>query len=288
MSNAGRFGIILLLLITLSLISMPAFAQVDFSGEWAPRFYEDAPERGPGPELADYLGIPINEAARMRGDTWQASQQTLAEWQCRPHGGFYIWRGPSNLTISKEVDPVTRQITAFHAEWLRSVDNVVYLDGRPHPSPNAAHSWGGFATGTWEGDTLRVDVTHLKENYVRRNGLPLSDKAKVTEYWYRHGDFLTVYTVAEDPVYLTEPFIRSSDYELDVHQRVPPYPCAVVEEIDRPEGFVPHWLPDANPDLHEFADRHGIPYEATRGGAETMYPDYRFKVRELMKNSPKK
>jgi hypothetical protein len=273
--------LVFLLVIAMSVIVPPAFAQVDFSGEWAPRFYEDAPERGPGPELADYLGIPINDAARLRGDAWQASVQTLAEWQCRPHGGFYIWRGPSNLTISKEVDPVTRQITAFHAEWLRSVDNIFYLDGRPHPSPNAAHSWGGFATAKWEGDMLTVDVTHLKENYVRRNGLPLSDKATVVEHWYRHGDFLTVVTIATDPVYLTEPFIRSTDYELDLHQRVPPYPCGVVEEIDRPEGYVPHWLPGTNPDLHEFAEKHDLPFEATRGGAETMYPDYRFKVKDM-------
>ena len=278
----------LLLLTAMPLMSLPAFAQVDFSGEWAPRFYEDAPERGPGPELADYLGIPINAAARQRGDTWQASIQTLAEWQCRPHGGFYIWRGPSNLTITKEIDPVTRQITAFHAEWLRSVDNVFYLDGRPHPSENAAHSWGGFATAKWEGDMLTVTITHLKENYVRRNGLPLSDKATVTEHWYRRGDFLTVVTIANDPVYLTEPFIRSTDYELDLHQHVPPYPCGVVEEVDRPEGYVPHWLPGTNPDLHEFAEKHDLPFEATRGGAETMYPDYRFKVKEMSKNSPKK
>src|SRR5438105_1246335 len=168
--NGGNMGgSRLAAIFALILIATPAFAQVDFSGEWAPRFYEDQPERVPGPELGDYLGIPINDAARMRGDTWQASIQTLDEWQCRPHSADYIWRGPSPLRITKEVDPVTRQITAFHAEWLRSVDNVIYLDGRPHPPDYAAHTWGGFATGKWEGDTLTVTVTHLKEGYVRRN-----------------------------------------------------------------------------------------------------------------------
>src|SRR3954462_14704636 len=132
----------------------PAFAQVDFSGEWAPRFYEDQPERVPGPELGDYLGIPINEAGRMRGDTWDASVQTLPEWQCRPHSADYIWRGPSNLRIWKEVDPVTRKISAWHAEWLRSVDNVIYMDGRPHPPEYAEHTWGGFATGELVGNTM--------------------------------------------------------------------------------------------------------------------------------------
>ena len=159
----------------------------------------------PGPELGDFLGIPINDAARLRATAWDASLQTLREWQCRPHSADYIWRGPSQLKISKEVDPVSREIVAFHAEWLRSVDRPVYLDGRPHPSPNAPHTWGGFSTGKWEGDMLTVTVTHLKEGYLRRNGLPRSDKATVREHWIRNGDFLTVMTVVTDPVYLTEP-----------------------------------------------------------------------------------
>src|SRR5579884_1555851 len=94
--------------------SMPVFAQVDFSGEWGVRMYEDQLERVPGPELGDYLGIPINDADRMRADTWSASMMTLPEWQCRPHSEDYIWRGPSALHISKEVDPVSRDVTAFH------------------------------------------------------------------------------------------------------------------------------------------------------------------------------
>src|SRR5207237_151964 len=127
---------------------------VDFTGEWAPRFHEDEPERVPGPELGDYLGIPINDAARLRALAWEASIQTLPEWQCRPHSADYIWRGPSPLRIWKEVDPVSRQVVAWHAEWLRSVDRSIYMDGRPHPSPNAPHTWAGFSTGTWDRHAL--------------------------------------------------------------------------------------------------------------------------------------
>ena len=276
-----------LLLVCVFAASAPAFAQVDFTGEWAPRFYEDQPERVAGPELGDYLGLPITDAARMRADTWNAAIQTLPEWQCRPHSADYIWRGPSNLHIWKEVDPVTREITAFHAEWLRSVDNVYYLDGRPHPSPNAAHTWAGFATAKWEGNMLTVTVTHLKEGYVRRNGVPRSDLATVTEHWIRHGNWLTVVTIVNDPVYLSEPFIRSTDYELDEHQLVPPYPCDVVEEVDRPKGVVPSFLPDSNPSLHDFAAARHLPFEATRGGAETMYPEYRKKLAAMPKSDKK-
>jgi hypothetical protein len=267
---------------------VPAFAQIDFSGEWAPRFYEDFPERVPGPELGDYLGLPINAAARLRGDSWDASLLTLPEWQCRPHGADYIWRGPSNLRIWKEVDPVTREWVAFHAEWLRSVDRPVYLDGRPHPPEYARHLWAGFSTGKWEGDVLTVTVTHLKESYIRRNGIARSEKATVTEHWIRHGDWLTIAVIVNDPVYLTEPFIRTTNYQFDLHQHIPPYPCDVVEEVDRPRGAVPHHLPGTNTFVTEFPHRYGIPEEAARGGAETMYPEYRQKLKKLMSDSSKK
>ncbi|MBI2150913.1 MAG: hypothetical protein HYU27_09975 [Acidobacteria bacterium] len=275
-------------LLVMLLAGLPAFAQVDFSGEWAPRFHEDQPERVPGPEIGDYLGLPINEAARMRADTWAASIQSLPEWQCRPHSADYIWRGPSQLRITKEVDPVTRQITAFHAEWLRSVDNVYFLDGRPHPTASAPHTWGGFATAKWEGDMLTVTVTHLKEGYVRRNGVPRSDLATVTEHWMRHGNWLTIVTIVNDPVYLSEPFIRTTDYELDERQLVNPYPCDVVEEVERGKTVVPHFLPGANPNLQGFAENHELPFEATKGGPETMYPEYRAKLAGMPKAAKKK
>ena len=285
--RSGRIPIVgLAVLLSGIFYAIPAAAQVDFSGEWAPRFYEDQPERVPGPELADYLGLPINDAARLRADSWQASVMTLPEWQCRPHGADYIWRGPSNLTITKEEDPLTREVRAFHLEWLRSIDNPVYLDGRPHPDKDGLHSWGGFATGKWDGDMLTVTITNIKEGYLRRNGMPRSDQATVTEHWVRHGDFLTVTVVTEDPVYLTEPFIRSTDYELNVHQRVPPYPCEMVTEIERPKGVIPHYLFNTNPNLFEFGEKHGIPFEVTRGGAETAYPEYRKKLKQLMGPNP--
>jgi hypothetical protein len=276
-----KLGWLLAVALLLASVATPAYAQVDFSGEWAPRFWEDQPERVPGPEIGDYLGIPISDAARLRAAAWDASIQTLPEWQCRPHSADYIWRGPSNLRISKEVDPVSREITAFHAEWLRSVDRVVYLDGRPHPPEEALHTWAGFSTAHWEGNMLVIRTTHLKEGYLRRNGLPRSDKATLSERWIRNGDILTVMTIVYDPVYLTEPFVRTTDYELDVRQNIPPYPCGVVQEIDRPKGQVPHYLPGTNPYLSEFAVRHKLPLDATRGGAETMYPDFQQKLRTM-------
>jgi len=267
--------------LALLLIAIPAFAEMDFSGDWAPRVYEDQLERIPGPMLGDYLGLPFNEAGRMRADTWSASVMTLPEWQCRPHSADYIWRGPSNLRIWKEVDPLSRETVAWHAEWLRSIDRPVYMDGRPEPSPNASYTWAGFSTGKWEGDMLTTKVTHMKEGYIRRNGSARSDKATLTEHWIRHGDWLTVMTIVTDPVYLTEPFVRTTDYELDVHQHVPPYPCNVVTEVERPKGVVPNVLPGKNEGLLEFPAMYRLPADAVRGGAETMYPEYRKKMKGM-------
>jgi glyoxylase-like metal-dependent hydrolase (beta-lactamase superfamily II) len=286
--NLSRSAVSTFFLFIALCTAAPVSAQVDFSGEWAPRLWEDQPERVPGPELGDYLGIPINDAARLRAETWDASIQTLPEWQCRPHSADYIWRGPSNLRISKEVDPVSRETTAYHAEWLRSVDRAIYLDGRPHPPANALHTWAGFSTAKWNGDMLTVTVTHLKEGYLRRNGLPRSDKATLTEHWIRNGDLLTVMTIINDPVYLTEPFVRTTDYELDLRQQVPPYPCGVVQEVDRKKGEIPSFLPGANPYTTEFATRHKLPIDATRGGAETMYPDFLAKARTQPPTPPRR
>ena len=74
------------LTLVLGLSSVTASAQIQLSGVWNPmRSHEDEAERGPGPELGDYLGLPINDAARLRADSWSASRMTLPEQQCRVH-----------------------------------------------------------------------------------------------------------------------------------------------------------------------------------------------------------
>src|SRR5205807_3953634 len=131
-----------LLLAVVAGLAATAFAQFgpanpsaprDPSGEWAPRFHEDQPERIPGPEIGDYLGLPINDAARLRGDSWDASLLTLPEHQCKPHPADYSPRGPANLRITKEVDKDSQQIVAFHTHisW-QAPERTIWMDGREH------------------------------------------------------------------------------------------------------------------------------------------------------------
>jgi hypothetical protein len=265
-----------LVLLAMTLIDVRAYAQMEFSGEWTT--VQDEDNTG-NPYVGEFVGIPMSRAGSLRAQAWNASLYTLPEWQCRPHGAMYISRGPSQVRIWKEVDPVSRQITAYHAEWLRSVDNPYFMDGRPHPSSDLTpHTWGGFSTAVFEGEMLKITTTHLKEDYYRRNGVPSSDRATLTQYWIRRGDILTWVTIAYDRLYLSEPMIRSSEYRFAPNQQITPYPCTAVEEIDRPQGVVPHHLPGTNPFLREFGEKFNIPIEATMGGAASMYPELARKI----------
>jgi hypothetical protein len=262
------------------LLSAPAFAQADLAGNWAPLYHEDFPERIPGPELGDYMGIPINDAARLRGDSYDADRiSVVQEYQCRPHGSDYSMRGLSNMRVDQILDPDTQRLIAIHVRMnFQEMERTIWMDGRPHPPDLAAHTFPGFSTGTWDNNMLNVYTTHLKESYLRRNGLPRSDKATYTDHWVRHGNYLTVTTVITDPVFLTEPLVRSQTWILDPGQRLARDVCEYVPEIPKAADYVPNHLPGTNPFLHEVADWYGLPYDATRGGAETLYPEYRLKM----------
>jgi hypothetical protein len=176
-------------------------------------YFEDQTERGPGPELGDYLGLPISDAARQFADSWDPSRITLPEEQCRVHVSPYIYRGPLNLRIWEEKHPKTQNLIAIkHYISTYEQTRTIWMDGRPHPGPNAPHTWMGFSTGHYEGDMLVIETTHLKQGWLRRNGLPMSDQARMTEYLVRRDDLLTHIFILTDPVYLTEPLIKSEEF----------------------------------------------------------------------------
>jgi hypothetical protein len=259
----------------------PAAAQVDFSGVWAPIMHEDSIERAAGPDIGDFLGLPINDAARQRAEAWDASLLTLPEHQCKPHPSTYGFRGVGNLRIWNDVDPDNGRVVAVHThiQWMEQ-KREIFMDGRPRPPDFAAHTWQGFSLGRWEGPVLVVETDHLKAGWIRRNGVMLSDRARMTERFIRHGDLLTHVYIIEDPVYLTEPLIKTNGFRLTNQVGNPPYPCKEVVEVPFEPGEVPHHLPGQNPYVAEFAQKHGLPIEATRGGAETALPEFARKIRK--------
>ena len=160
------------------------------------------------------------------------------------------------------------------------------MDGRPHPDEFAAHTWQGFSTGEWLGQVLKVTTTHLKKGWIRRNGVPRSDQAELTEFFWRHGEYLTWTVIINDPIYLTEPMVRSSDFRWAPGQNVGNYPCQIVTELDHEQGWLPHWLPGKIPYLDLYSKTHDVIPEAARGGAATMLPEFRKKVVAAQKWPP--
>lgn len=270
-------------------LSTPALAQVDFSGEWDhPGMFghEDVPDRGQGPEIGDFMGLPLNAAGVRKAEAYSGSWLGVPEHQCTPHPAAYQTWGPNTLVVSKEYEPVQRVVNAIRLDGTFGLDRIVWMDGREHPPASALHTFTGYSTGRWDGDTLIVTTTHMKAGWLRRNGTPTSERATMTEFFQRFDDYLLVTTVLEDPVYLSEPFVRTTEYEPNVRP-VPIlgfpftrndgptfYRCFPSEETVAEKGYVPHNLPGENFLLDDFATKYAVPRWVLGSGSASMYPEF--------------
>lgn len=268
----------------------PAAAQVDLSGTWDPIRHEDLPDRGPGVGLGDYTGIPLTPAARQWAESWDAARLSMPEQQCRVHVAHYITRGPHILRIWEEKDPRTQEVIAIkHYISTYEQTRTIWMDGRAHPPEHARHTWMGFSTGRWDGDRLIVETTHIKQGWHRRNGVPASDLTTLTEHFIRHGDTMTHIAIIDDPVYLTEPMIKTQHFRSNLRSLEPRtwlWPCtSVVEVATRDQNYVPHYLPGQNPHLTPTREEAHLPLDGAEGGAATMYPEWLID-REIDKSRP--
>ena len=249
----------------------------DIAGEW--RLDNNEQDTTAQPPLGDYLGIPFNDAGRMRSDTTAESIWGTPEYQCRPHSAPHQWRGLGGARILKEQDPLTRTISVYHIQFMRSLDRPVFMDGRAHPPAYAPHTWTGFSTGEWVGNTLKITTTHLKDGYLKRGGPQTSDMLTMTEYLTRHDEILTIVTEVDDPIYMDEPYIESTTYTVDTTSTVATETCnasSFAENGGTDRHWVPHFLPGQNTALGEWLKTSDwIPAEPTRGGVKTIYPEYR-------------
>ena len=292
----------------LGLAATGAAAPIEVAGDWDQPgggifgFQEEFLDRGGGPDLGDYVGLPINDALRYKASLYSPSWLTVPERQCLPHPSTYQYRSPGGLSIVKEYDAVTQRLVAYHVYGTYGLARTVWMDGRPHPAANERHTYEGFSTGRWDGDELIVETSHLKAAFIRRNGVAHSDRARMVEHFIRHDDYLTIVTAVDDPIYLDEPFVRSTDFALNAQPSTELnqfggfvnggdvqgygssdvfYKCSPTDEIALEPGTVPSFMPGANKDLDMFAKRHNVPLEAALGGSATMYPEYEARLLEL-------
>jgi cyclase len=279
--------------VLLAAAARPAAAQIDLSGEWAGTFYEDLPHRG-GMQLGDYTGLPLNEAGWRKAESWDEAVVATHERQCIPHVVNYALRGPATIRFSKIADPDSGRLIAWQLLGSYGRPRTIWMDGRPHPSELAPHTWAGFSTGTWERNTLVVTTTHIKMGWLQRNGAPTSDLTTMEERFVRHGDYLMVATFVNDPIFLSEPFVRTTNFMLSLTANANAWgncaPQQTVDELPNAErGYVPHHLPTDTAHIREFSIKNNVPADGARGGAATTYPEYQKTLQQLSQdpNNPR-
>ena len=209
-----------------------AAAPIDLAGYWVSVVTEDWRWRMIVPPKGDYTSVPLNAEGRKAADTWEPSK--AATDGCRPFGAAAIMRVPGRVHVTWDGDTILKiETDAGRQTRLLRFD-------KSH-KPGAERTWQGYSIAEWDtvgnrvdafapfaGNTgrgaaqprdgsLRVITTDMRAGYYRRNGVPYSENATMTEYFDRHADYgtewLIVTTTVEDPQYLTQPFITSTHFK---------------------------------------------------------------------------
>jgi len=227
-------------------------AAVDLTGYWVSLVTEDWRWRMVTPLKNDSASIPVNPAAKKAMADWDPAKDEAAGNQCKAYGAAAIMRVPGRLhitwqdenTLKVETDAGT-QTRILHFPSTSSGPTVAARSGPP--------SWQGYSVARWEigltpvggqlplglgprqnlrSRSLEVVTTNLKPGYLRKNGVPYSDKTTVTEYFERFAepdgnDHLMVMTIVADPEYLALPFVVTSDFKREADgSKWDPTPCS--------------------------------------------------------------
>jgi hypothetical protein len=240
-------------------------AQTDFTGTWVAQVNEDWRHRMRTPPVGDTESVPLNPAGLAAAKAWSYEADVAKGDQCKAFGAGGIMRQPTRVrvtwtddnTLQFEMDART-QTRVFHfgppqpagapslqgysvAQWMRppplaagpALGQQLGLPGR-----NAPRSTAPAAPPSNQRGSLKVTTTNVLPGYLRKNGIPYSDKAVVTEYFDRFtafgADYLEVVTVVDDPTYLVLPFVVSSQFKREADDsKFKPEPCRVDPPIKR-------------------------------------------------------
>jgi hypothetical protein len=255
-----------------------AAAQVDLTGYWVAQITEDWRWRMITPPKGDFASVPLNALGRQTAEAWDPAQDEANGEQCRAFGVGGLLRQPTRLAISWEDEQTLRletdagqQVRLLHfgaarpaapAPSWQGYSNAAWTRELPPPNPfgplvaptsEAAAARGGGAgrnsapaAPPAPDGGLKVVTTNMRAGYLRKNGVPYSERAIVTEYFDRltlfGTDYLQVLTIVEDPQYLSTPFVVSNHFKREPDRsRWQPTPCATAAPIGalQRSGFLP-------------------------------------------------
>jgi len=218
-----------------------AAAPFDITGQWVAVVNEDWRYRMTVPPKGDYAGVPLNPNGRRAADAWDPARDEAAGEQCRAYGAASLMRLPTRVRISWTDDQSIKIESDAGTQTRTAVFGPPRAQGGDWQGVSAA-SWdrsaaviagGFFPPGGGRAGSLKVVTTRMKPGYLRRNGVPYSADAVVTEYFDRFdvpgGDsLLVVSTEIVDPTYLAQPYWTSSHFKKQGDTSGwNPTPCAV-------------------------------------------------------------
>jgi hypothetical protein len=215
-----------------------AAGSFDPTGYWVAVVTQDWRFRMAIPPKGDVAGLPVNDAARKIASSWDPARDEAAGEQCRAYGAPNIMRIPGRLHITWR-DDHTLQMDTDSGRQTR-----VFVFAGATRCATGATDWQGVSTAMWEQlagrrgqmpltTSLKVVTSGMKAGYLRRNGVPYSARATMTEYFDRitqpNGDsYLIVTTTIEDPEYLTQPYLYSTHFRRQADATGwNPRPCSV-------------------------------------------------------------
>jgi hypothetical protein len=209
-----------------------AAAVVDLTGYWVAVVTEDWRYRMVTPAQGDYQGVPLTPAARKIADSWDPAKESASGDQCKSYGAPAILRVPGRLHITWQDDTTLKletdagqQTRLFHFGNWKSPGGPKTLQG------DSVAEWEGGGRGVTDG-SMKVTTTNLNGGFLRKNGVPYSENASVTEYYevvtQPDGSPLLEVTISTtDPEYLRAPFVISSQFKKEPNEaKWKPSPCS--------------------------------------------------------------
>ena len=228
-------------------ISARAGARLDITGWWVSIVTEDWRWRMITPKKGDYASVPLNFEGRKVADTWDPAKDEADGLQCKSYGAAGLMRVPGRLHITWQDD------NTLKIETDAGTQTRLFHFKPDEPAEKAAErepTWQGYSAANWEGSagrggrgraganrevlpagSLKVETTHLRPGYLRKNGVPYSANTALTEFYDRthedNGDsWLIVTTIVDDAQYLQQPFITSTHFKREPDgSKWHPTPC---------------------------------------------------------------